>query len=195
MINAEYLKFFGIGNTYELKSDVNLEAMKHFCETSPDWVDRGRGIHTLSLTSIDGTMQTSLAGGLKYIDGLNDLSFKTPTPPFYEVNKHIPLLDDFKSVIGRTRIFKADPGGVWEPHRDGSSAIRILIPLVNCDWVNFRLMVEDKCLRLEAGRAYVVNTLLEHAAVCFTNTSYILVLTVSPTDETAKILYKRLQIK
>lgn len=195
MINLDYLKFFGIGNLYELKNPVNLAGIKKYCDESDKWVSRGKGIHTLSLTSLDGTLETAVGKGLKYMDGLNDASFRTITEHFTHIASQMPLLYDLLPVLGRTRIFKAEPCGVWEPHRDGSSVIRIIVPISDCNWENFRLMLEDKVLRIEHGRAYVTNTLLEHAAVCFDRDAYIMVITVLPTDETAKILYKHMSIK
>lgn len=194
MVNQEYLKFFGIGDIYEIKHSIDIPRVIEYCNNA-EFKDRGKGIHSLSLTSIDGTLETTVDGGLKYIDGLKDDGIRVPTIHYHNLKQHISLLCDLESVICRTRIFKALPCGVWEPHRDGSSTVRIMVPLMNSNWKNFRLMYEDRVLNLHEGKAYVVNTLKEHAGVAFTDEMYIMVLTILPNAESAKILTKLLDIK
>jgi len=194
MVNQDYLKFFAIGDIYELKHSIDIPSVIEYCK-NVEFKDRDKGIHSLSLTSIDGTMETTVDGGLRYIDGLKDDGIRVPTIHYHNLKQHISLLKDFESVICRTRIFKALPRGVWDPHRDGSSTIRIIVPLLNSNWKNFRLMYEDRVLNLQEGKAYVVNTLKDHAAVAFSNEMYIMVMTILPSDESANILTKLLEIK
>jgi len=194
MINPEYLKFFAIGNIYELDHTIDIRSIIEYCESAV-FVDRGDGIHSLSLTSLDGTLDTAVDSGLRYIDGLNDSSFNRPTIHYSNIAKHSSLLTNFGSVLGRTRIFKSMPRGIWAPHRDGSSVIRIIVPLINCNRKNFRLMVENTVVNLYDGSAYVMNTLQEHAAVTFHNCAYVMVMTVLPTPQTAKIITQHLNIR
>lgn len=194
MINDEYLKFFAIGDIYEISIDMNIPEILKYCQTV-EFKARDRNIHSLSLTSVDGTLETAVDGGLKYIDGLNDAGIRMPTVHFDPIAQHMPFLYDCKNVMGRTRIFKALPCGTWEPHRDGSNVIRVIIPLYNCNRKNFYFILEDKLVPLIDGHAYVVNTLKEHAGVVFTDDAYVMILTLLPTQETAKLLTKALVIK
>ena len=194
MINNDYLNFFALGDVYEINHVINVEKVIEYCNTV-DFKNRGRGIFSLSLTSVDGTLETAIDGGLKYIDGLKDIDIRQPTIHYQNLVEHISLLRDFKDVICRTRIFKGGSGAVWEPHRDGTSVLRIIVPLKNCNWKNFRFMLEDKVLHLEETKAYVVNTIKDHAGVIFTDEAHIMVMSVAPNNETAKILTKLLDIK
>jgi hypothetical protein len=194
MINKEYLNFFALGDVYEINHTIDVNKVIEYCNTV-NFKDRGRGVFSLSLTSIDGTLETAIDGGLKYIDGLRDDGIRQPTIHYQNLMEHISLLRDFKDVICRTRIFKGGSGAVWEPHRDGTSVLRIVVPLKNCNWKNFRFMFEDRVLRLEEPRAYVINTIKDHAGVIFTDEAYILVMSVTPSTETAKILTRLLDIK
>lgn len=194
MINDEYLKFFALGDIYEINVDMNIPEIIKYCEQA-EFKARDRNIYSLSLTSVDGTLETAVDGGLKYIDGLNDAGIRIPTMHFEPIAKHMPFLHQCQNMLGRTRIFKADTCGTWEPHRDGSNVIRVMIPLLNCNRKNFYFILEDKVVPLIDGHAYVVNTLKEHAGVVFANIAYIMVLTLLPEIETAKILTKSLVIK
>lgn len=194
MINEEYLKFFALGDIYEISVGMNIPEIIRYCKQA-EFKPRDRNIHSLSLTSVDGTLSTAVDGGLKYIDGLNDAGIRVPTVHFDPIARHMPFLDECKPILGRTRIFRAGSCGTWEPHRDGSSVIRVMIPLLNCNRKNFYFILEDKLVPLIDGHAYVVNTLKEHAGMVFTEDAYIMVLTLIPGQEAAKILTKALVIR
>lgn len=194
MINPEYLKFFGIGDIYELNHTIDTKSIISYCD-SASLVSRNDGVYSLSLTSQDGTLETAIDTGLKYVDGLNDSSFRVPTQHYHNLAGFSSLLRDFSGVLCRTRVFKSEPRAIWAPHRDGSSVLRIIVPLHNCNRKNFRLMIENNVIDLHDGTAYVVNTLKEHAAVTFTDYSYVMVMTILPNQDSADILTRNLSIR
>lgn len=194
MINIEYLKFFSLGDIYELNVEFDSDKIIQYCK-KVNFKDRGNNVHSLSLTSIDGSLETAVDSGLRYIDGLKDCGINKPTPHFNEVSNFMPFLNECKNVLGRTRIFKGMPNAIWAPHRDGSSVIRIMIPLRNCEKTNFYFVFDGKLLTMVDGKSYVVNTLKEHAGIVFFREMYIMVLTLIVNDETAGLLTKYLSIK
>ena len=194
MINSEYLRYFALGDVCEINSTINLPEVIKYCEQA-EFKDRGKGIYSLSLTSLDGTLGTAVDGGLKYIDNIKDGDVCMPTEHYAGLVQHISLLHDFAQDIARTRIFKGMPCGVWEPHRDSSSVIRIILPIANCNRRNFRMMLENTVLPLNDGQAYLVNTIKEHAGVVFWEPCYIMVMSIKMSSNTEKILTKLLNIK
>lgn len=194
MINPQYLNYFALGDMYEINSTINISAITEYCDNA-EFNNRGKGIYSLSLTSLDGTMSTVIDGGIKNINGIKDGDVCTPTKHFDALHPHISILSDFKQDIARTRIFKGMPCGVWEPHRDSSSVIRIITPIFNCNRRNFRMMLENSVLPLVDGHSYVVNTIKEHAGVVFYDPCYILVTSIKMTENTEKVLTRLLNIK
>lgn len=194
MINPTYLRYVALGDQYALNSFTNTAAIVNYCETA-ELKHKENSVYSLSLTSMDGTLLTVIDQGLKYIDGVTDADIRMPTEHYYQVAKHCTFLQDFKDVLGRTRIFKAETGGFWAPHRDGSSTLRVIIPLSGCGSTQFKFLYENSVIPLNHGQAFVLNTLKEHSAFCFSGPSYLLVANLLLNDQTEKLLTKHLAVR
>lgn len=157
----------------------------------------------LSVTSLDGGLSgmpdlTSVRDyNLQNGTCLDEMAFREFTAVYKACTQLHKIIEPFKGSIGRTHFLKFGTGGFFPYHRDSvgvreNRTFRIFVPLHNHADRDFVFLLEDKVLRLEKGRPYFINTLLEHAVVAFDNESIHLVVNVHLNEESVTTLQKLL---
>lgn len=157
----------------------------------------------LSITSKDGgltgdpDLTSLLEYNTKFKTQLTEMSFKVPTPVYENVPEILPLLETFSPFLGRSHFLKFGVGGFFPYHRDGGvlapSSFRIFVPLHCHSMTDFVFLYRREVLNLEPGRAYFINTMVEHAVFSFHPESVHLVLNVDVTEGSVKTLLSNLE--
>ena len=153
----------------------------------------------LSVTSLDGGLSgvpdlDSVAEyNKKYNAGLSELSFQKPTV-VYPVAE--PYLKPFEGHIGRTHFIRMGKGGHFPPHRDNRRAevtsLRLFVPIENCNPPRTFFMLEREALTFEHGRAYFINTCMEHTVFsCYP--SLFMVINIGVNDTTIQTLLDHME--
>ncbi len=147
----------------------------------------------LSVTSLNGELSgdDDLTSLTEYnrLHGTNrdELSFRTLTKVYEGVPQIHGVVDPFREFLGRTHFLKFDAGGYFPYHRDAYRtphvAFRIFVPLHCHSCRDFIFLLGNERLELEPGRAYFINTRMEHALFVMDSNSVHLVLNVELTRE------------
>lgn len=152
----------------------------------------------LSVTSLDGGLSgdpdlTSLyefnaRRGTSY----NEMSFRKRTPVYDECKEIQPVLAPFLPFLGRAHFLKLDQGGYFPYHRDsyapGGADFRVFMPLNNGNLRDFVFLLGTERIQLEPGRAYFINTRMEHALFSFEDDSLHLVLNLELSRESVEAI-------
>lgn len=106
----------------------------------------------------------------------------------------------FKSTPSRCHFIKLDAGGHFPPHRDGNYTIdtnddcfRLFVPIKNCNKRQFVWLQNGRQLEFEHGRAYFINTYVEHSVYSFTDDCVFMVINVH--NKHAKELMEAMAIR
>ena len=159
------------------------------------------GREGLSVTSLDGGFS-----GIPDLDSireyciennvnLGEMSFNKMTPA---ANLLKNFISPFEGYVGRSHFIRMDKGGHFPPHRDHMlpevDTMRLFIPIKKCNPPNTWFMLDREPLNFEHGRAYFINTCIEHTVFsCYP--SIFAVLNIKINDETIKTLLKNMQSK
>jgi hypothetical protein len=152
----------------------------------------------LSLTSLDGGLSgmpdlTSLyeynrAYGTNYYED----SFRKFTKVYDAIPELHPLIEPIKPQVCRSHFLKFNSGGFFPYHRDdfffGARFLRIFVPFYPRSARDFVFLLENERIHLENGRAYFMNTRLEHAVFSFDGPSPHLVVTAEISHEVVNFL-------
>jgi len=156
----------------------------------------------------EGLSVTSLDGGLSGIPDLDsvreyciehqirltEMSFNKET---IVADIARPYLEPFEGHVGRTHFIRMDKGGHFPPHRDWQNGpdlevFRIFVPISRCNPPETFFMLEREPLVFEHGRAYFINTCMEHTVFsCYP--SLFLVMNIEINEQTTKTLLKSMQ--
>ena len=194
----QYGNFIGT-SFYKKAKDIE----KDLDEFSKDWKPynpkKHPGREGLSVTSLDGGFS-----GIPDLDSireyctennveLNEMSFdkKTPAAKLLDV-----YLKPFEGHIGRSHFIRMDKGGHFPPHRDHMlpevDTMRLFIPIKNCNPPKTWFMLGREALTFEPGRAYFINTCIEHTVFsCYP--SIFAVLNIKVNDDTIETLLRNMQ--
>jgi hypothetical protein len=158
----------------------------------------------LSITSLDGKTNGIDLDSLKEYNKENDTSYHemsfTHLTPVYDMSEQVQkIVDPFRELLGRSHLIELEIGGYFPPHRDQASyvsnglrAIRIIVPLKNCNPPGMYFNYDEKILQFEHGRAYFVNTNKTHSLFSFSGSSFI-VLNVKACKEAYYLISKYFQ--
>ncbi len=157
----------------------------------------------LSVTSLDGGLSGrpdlySLREFYRQEGALyKESDFKVPTLVYKKCSEAHPVLDHFRSYLGRSHFLRLGQGGFFPPHRDGAGGedvdtFRVLVPLRGTRSDNFVFLFENQRVHLEPGQAYYINTLRKHALYAFNSPADLLILNVAIAHESLDLLLKRL---
>ena len=155
----------------------------------------------LSVTSLDGgfsgvpDLDSIREYCIKHSVVLGEHSFNQETPAADIVRTY---MDPFKGHVGRSHFIRMGKGGHFPPHRDDRQAavdnMRLFIPIKDCNPPKTFFMLDREPLYFEHGRAYFINTCMEHTVFsCYP--SMFLVMNVGVTEETVKTLLDNMQWK
>ena len=123
----------------------------------------------LSITSLDGGFSgiPDLDSLKEYNDEHNvyidepDIKTKTPFYPYVE-----SVLSKFTNHLGRTHLIRKYAGGQFPSHRDHyereNKSFRLFLPIYKCNPPDTWFMLERTPLVFDHGRAYFINTCIEH---------------------------------
>lgn len=193
-VNDLFMHLVSLGDHFPLKvracpGTVRLQ-LKEF---EHDWKEYnpnkpGYGRMGLSVTSLDGKLggQEDLTSLSEHLTDdsprFNELSFRTPTPVWEKCTAIHEIMNPFAEFLGRTHFLKFERGGFFPFHRDsfkpGDNSFRIFVPLNLSSPRDFVFLLGDRRLSLEPGRAYFINTRMEHAVFSFAPESVHLVINV-----------------
>ena len=127
---------------------------------------------------------------------LKEIDCNQKTEVFETCTSLHQILNLFPS-LGRTFLVKSNMGGYFVPHRDhpqlSRDVFRILVFLKNCKRYDYDFILEDKCLEIEEGRAYMVNTRKTHRTFSFVDDSIHLILNIPLTLRNALTVVSNLQ--
>lgn len=158
----------------------------------------------LSITSLDGKTNGIDLDSLKEYNKENGTSYHemsfTHLTPVYDMSEQVQkIVDPFCELLGRSHLIELEIGGYFPPHRDQASyvanglrAIRIIVPLKNCNPPAMYFNYDEKILQFEHGRAYFVNTNKTHSLFSFNGSSFI-VLNVKACEEAYYLISKYFQ--
>jgi hypothetical protein len=157
-----------------------------------DKVDQKRT--ALPITNATGQHDDSSFIVLKELDQ-HEFSFTKKTQHYYDSGLG-SLLDKFGSSLGRTHIVNLQAGGYFRPHRDGPmewhspelEGCRLLYCINNCDYNNFHLILGNSVLPLKDGDIYLINAMIKHSAVSFSDECFFLMMNVKYDRQTMKAL-------
>ena len=157
----------------------------------------------------EGLSVTSLDGGLSGIPDLDSIreycikhqvllgehSFNQETPVADIVRTY---LDPFKGHVGRSHFIRMGKGGHFPPHRDDHRGtvdnMRLLVPIENMNPPRTFFMMEREVLQFEMGRAYFINTCMEHTVFsCYP--SLFLVMNITVNEDTIQTLLNLMEWK
>lgn len=161
------------------------------------------GREGLSITSLDGGLS-----GIPDLDSVQEycrinnvelveMDFKTRTPTYKIV---ADLIEPFKNDLGRSHFIRHKPGGFFPPHRDIGKdlkeikSFRLFIPLKNCNPPQTWFMLDRKPLTFEHGRAYFINTCIEHTVFSCADAMFI-VFNVAVNSNTVDTLLQQMQYR
>ena len=107
-------------------------------------------------------------------------------------------MDPFKGHVGRTHFIRMGKGGHFPPHRDNRrasvSTMRLFVPIENCNPPRTFFMLDREPLVFEHGRAYFINTCIEHTVFsCYP--SLFLVMNIVVNDTTTQTLLNNMEWK
>lgn len=158
----------------------------------------GYNRYGLSVTSLDGTytgpdLDSLIEHYKKTEEMLWEGDFNIRTPISYEIPEVSRLCDYFGEDLGRSHFLKLDAGGWFPPHRDHNWKIpnnifRVLVPFRNFDSRNMSWIFDDKIIKLEIGKTYIMNTTKLHSLFAYDDGCTMLILNVSAN----RPLFKRL---
>ena len=159
------------------------------------------GREGLSVTSLDGgfsgvpDLDSIREYCIKHQVRLDEMSFQKPTEaaPVFST-----YMEPFEGYIGRSHVIRMDGGGYFPPHRDDKKAeptsFRLLVPLQQCNPPHMWFMLEDKPIHFEHGRAYFINTCMEHTVfACYP--CMFLVLNIAVNGRTVETLLNHMEWK
>jgi hypothetical protein len=153
----------------------------------PEKGDRGRKVLDL-VGSIDNNSNQSLQSS-----ELNEMDFTEDTIYLKSMPAFSKFLHSFE--YGRSHVIYMSKGGFFPPHRDGpifphfdKECFRIIVPIEGCEEDDFTLVVGNKIVPLQNGRAYYVNTFKKHYAFSFTDRCKFVILNIRITLENVKAL-------
>ena len=155
----------------------------------------------LSVTSLDGGFSgdpdlTSLfevneQRGTSY----DEKSFRQLTSIYEKCPLVRSLVEPFLPFLGRAHFLKFDSGGFFPYHRDaysiGGDTFRIFVPFVEGNSRDFIFLLGTERIQLEPGRAYFINTRMEHALFSFDDNSLHLVLNVDLSPESVQAVCRK----
>ena len=155
----------------------------------------------LSVTSLDGgfsgvpDLDSIREYCIKHSVVLGEHSFNQETPAADIVRTY---MDPFKGHVGRTHFIRMGKGGHFPPHRDNRrasvSTMRLFVPIENCNPPRTFFMLDREPLVFEHGRAYFINTCIEHTVFsCYP--SLFLVMNIVVNDETTQTLLNNMEWK
>jgi len=132
---------------------------------------------------------------IKHQVELNELSFKEPTEAARVAATYI---EPFEGHVGRSHFIRMDGGGFFPPHRDDKSiepkSFRLLVPLMDMNPPQTWFMLDREALLFEHGRAYFINTCMEHTVFsCYP--SLFLVLNIAVNEDTVSTLLTNMEWK
>ena len=193
-LNALYFHLISLGSHYALDLRADPERVREQLEPfAGDWhvynpAKPGYHREGLSVTSLDGGLSgekdlTSLVELRKATGEVyTELSFRTLTPVFAAVPAVHEVLRPFVPFLGRTHFLRFGRGGYFPYHRDSFRShietFRLFVPLNVANDRDFVFLLGNERLNLEAGRAYFINTRVEHALFSFAPASVHLVMNV-----------------
>ena len=157
------------------------------------------GREGLSVTSLDGgfsgipDLDSIREYCIKHQVRLNEMSFSEPTEAAPIFSRY---MDPFHGYIGRSHVIRMDGGGYFPPHRDDRSieptSFRLLVPLKHCNPPQMWFMLDDKPIYFEHGRAYFINTCMEHTVfACYP--CMFLVLNIAVNGRTVETLLNHME--
>ena len=159
----------------------------------------------LSITSLDGETNGIDLDSIKEYNKENGTSYDemsfTHLTRVYDMSEEVQkLVDPFCKFLGRSHLIELGIGGYFPPHRDqtryidnGLRAVRILVPLKNCNPPCMYFNYDENILQFEHGRAYFVNTNKSHSLFSFTGSSFI-VLNVKACEEVYFLMSEHFQL-
>ncbi|MBX3032388.1 MAG: hypothetical protein KF865_00560 [Bdellovibrionaceae bacterium] len=110
-----------------------------------------------------------------------------------------PLLDHFGPYLGRSHLIRFGKGGHFPPHRDafglGMKCFRVLGLCRNCGRDQFVMLMNGERAHLEPGRAYLIETRMDHSVFSFTDDCTILVLNVILSDASFRAAMNAVKIR
>lgn len=187
----------------------NIHATAPVLDTSDEWKTynprKPNKRFGLSVTSLDGGYSgvPDLDSLIEYnkVNGTNlgESQFSHRTPIVDSISELPVLLDSFKT-IGRCHFLRLDAGGFFPPHRDNGSQLpshtfRVIVPLMNTSYRDWKWLQEDKTVRLETGKTYCINTSKEHSVFSFVDNCVLFVMNVPATAMNCLAIASHLQVK
>ena len=159
------------------------------------------GREGLSITSLDGGFsgKPDLDSIREYcVENnveLNEMSFNKKTAAASIMPDY---LSPFKDNVGRSHFIRMNKGGHFPPHRDHMlpevDTMRLFVPIEKCNPPDTWFMLDRQPLIFEHGRAYFINTCIEHTVFsCYP--SLFAVFNIKINDETVKTLLQNMQRK
>lgn len=155
-----------------------------------DQVNNRWGLPVTSYTGeIDDNYHLNSFSYMKKVHGveLKEENCTTPTPVYDELPEIAGIMDKFRPDIGRVHFLRVDQGGFWPPHRDFHTIapdwLRLTTVFGKCKPENSVLLIDGEPTYFDPGYFYFVNFQLDHSVFSFSNSLYLLVLTVANTEQ------------
>ena len=200
MISFERLLSFGNVIPLRIKCNVDrlLHEIKQFEFSQYNTAKLGNPREGLSITSKDGEMngvdleslyEVNTTTGSEY----NEMSFSTLTEVYYTSAEIRRIVAPFREYLGRSHFLRFKQGGYFPPHRDDRGtdeqhALRIIVPISDCNPPQFYYVFNNEIMHLAHGYAYFMNTNLTHSVFSYSNNSMLAVLNVKSCDANHSII-------
>ena len=186
---------------YKKPQDIQKELEPYSQLWKPYNPRKHGGREGLSITSLDGGFSgvPDLDSTREYEEKnntiLSEMMFNKKTQA---ANIMETYMKPFEGHIGRSHFIKMDNGGHFPPHRDQMlpevDTMRLFIPIKKCNPPDTWFMLEREPLYFDHGRAYFINTCIEHTLFsCYP--SLFAVFNIKINDETIKTLLANMQRK
>lgn len=156
---------------------------------NPRWV--------LPLTSYDGSLHDITSrNSLRDMGVTNESQLCQPTPVFRSVSEAQRIISLFRNRVGRCNILRADAGGFWPPHRDYYSMppeyFRIVCWLNTDDPGDFHFNMDERRFQPQMGHFYYMNFQKTHSLFSFTNSVYMMLLTLELVPDNVQVILENL---
>lgn len=186
-----------IEDVIELNVPVDKQALK---DVKFSWhryhAEKDIERYACSITSFDGTDSPGLnfealqAYNRAHNTSLNEMMFQEPTK---HSTPYKYLLHHFD--VGRSHYLRLMRAGYFPWHRDADpTSLRLIHTIENCTAESLVWVLDNKVIRLDNDRWYLINTLKKHCLFAFDDVTFA-VFNVANTQENMIELYKHMVIK
>lgn len=205
-MNVDYRSILQFGNSFPLRLHKNA---KQTCRELDSFSNEWKRYNPRKKIAREGLSLTSLDGGFSGVPDLDSLreycienrvrlsemSFNKWT---FAAELFRPYMEPFMPHVGRCHVIRLDRGGHFPPHRDEPQVdvqvFRMFVPLKNCNPPQTHFMLEKSPLHFDHGRAYFINTCLEHT-VFSCSPSMFGVFNIEVNEETIRTLISNMMYK